>query len=235
MNKRNNKMEIINVNNISKTFGEKPNQLEVLKNNSFSINKGEFVSIMGPSGSGKSTLLYIIGGLDLPTSGEILINGVNINSLGDKEKSKIRIEKIGFIFQFYNLVQNLTVEENIFLPLAMKGKRIKHYKKEIDEILEIVGLTDKRKVVPSKLSGGQQQRVAIARAVINNPDIILADEPIGNLDSVTGTEIMKLFKRINLEKGITILQVTHSENSASYSTRIIRMKDGRIDRDDIVL
>lgn len=234
MNKRNDEMAIINVSNLSKVFKEKPNELEVLKNISFNINKGEFVSIMGPSGSGKSTLLYLMGGLDKPTNGEVLINGININNLNEKEKSKFRLEKIGFIFQFYNLVLNLTVEENIFLPLAMKGKKLKHYQKELDDILEIVGLSDKRKVTPSKLSGGQQQRVAIARAIISNPDIILADEPIGNLDSVTGTEIMKLFKKINQDKNITILQVTHSKDSASYSNRIILMKDGQIESDDLL-
>jgi putative ABC transport system ATP-binding protein len=222
---------IIKVNNISKTYGEGDNKLQVLTDLNFEIYEGEFVSIMGPSGCGKSTLLYLIGGLDTPSEGTVSIFDKDFNKLKDKEKSKIRREDIGFVFQFYNLVQNLTVEENIMLPLVMGGNKMKKYKKELDEILDLVGLSDKRKVIPSKLSGGQQQRVAIARAIIGNPDIILADEPIGNLDSKSGTEIMELFKKINEQKKITVLQVTHSESAAQYGSRIINLKDGTIEND----
>ncbi len=225
---------IISADKVVRYFGEGENRIEVLKDISLDVKKGEFVSIMGPSGCGKSTFLYLLGGLDTPDSGKILINGEDINKLKDKPKSKIRREDLGFVFQFYNLVQNLTVEENIMLPIVMAGKRLSSYKKDLDEILEIVGLKDKRKSIPSKLSGGQQQRVAIARAVIGNPSIILADEPIGNLDSTSGKEIMELFKTINIDRNITILQVTHSEESALYGDRIVRLKDGIIDANEVL-
>ena len=226
---------IISAENIIKVFGEGENKLTVLDNISIQIKQGEFASIMGPSGCGKSTLLYMLGGLDNPTSGRILIEGKDINKMKDKEKSKVRREDIGFVFQFYNLVQNLTVEENIMLPIVMAGKKIKEYKQELDELLEMVGLMDKRKSIPSKLSGGQQQRVSIARAVIASPKIILADEPIGNLDSKAGQEIMSLFKVINQQKNITILQVTHSEESAKFGDRVIRLRDGVIEKDNLGL
>lgn len=222
---------ILKAENIQKFFGEGENETCVLNNIGFQIKEGEFVSIMGPSGCGKSTLLYLLGGLDTPSDGTIYINDKDINKMKDKEKSKVRRSNIGFVFQFYNLVQNLTVEENILLPITMDGKKASSYESELEEILKIVGLTNKRKSIPSKLSGGQQQRVAIARAIISSPNIIFADEPIGNLDSKSGKEIMELFKKINKEKGITILQVTHSEEAALYGNRIIRLADGRIIED----
>ena len=221
-------MSIIKVNEVSKSFGEKENVNLVLDKVSLDIKKGEFVSLMGESGSGKSTLLYIIGGLDKPTEGRVIIDDKDINTLKEKEIAKFRRQDIGFVFQFYNLVQNLTVEENIMLPVVMDGKKEKDYKDRLDKILKIVGLEDKRKSLPNQLSGGQQQRVSIARAVILNPKVILADEPIGNLDSKSGEEVMKLFKTLNEEENVTILQVTHSEESAKYGDRIIRLKDGRI-------
>ena len=221
-------MSIIKVNEVSKSFGEKENFNLVLDKVSLDIKKGEFVSLMGESGSGKSTLLYIIGGLDKPTEGSVVIDEKDINELKEKEIARFRRQDIGFVFQFYNLVQNLTVEENIMLPVVMDGKKEKDYKDRLDKILKIVGLEDKRKSLPNQLSGGQQQRVSIARAVILNPKVILADEPIGNLDSKSGEEVMKLFKKLNEEENVTILQVTHSEESAKYGDRIIRLKDGRI-------
>ena len=227
MNRRNN-MSIIKVENLSKTFGTKENKVEVLKNINLSIDEGEFVSLMGASGSGKSTLLYLIGGLDKPTSGTVYINDSDISKLKEKKMSKLRRKDIGFVFQFYNLVQNLTVEENIMLPVIMDGKKVSEYKDRLEKILKIIGLEDKRKNLPNELSGGQQQRVSIARAIILSPRLILADEPIGNLDSKSGEEVMKLFKKINKEEGITILQVTHSESSAKYGNRIINLKDGEI-------
>ena len=213
--------------NLIKEFGEKDNTVRVLDDIDIEIKDGEFVSLMGPSGSGKSTLLYLVGGLDKPTKGKVLINGKDISKLSDNEMSKLR-RNIGFVFQFYNLVQNLTVEENIMLPVVMNGEKESNYKERLDYILKTIGLEDKRKSLPKELSGGQQQRVSIARAVILNPSIIFADEPIGNLDSKSGKEVMELFKKINEEEHITILQVTHSEESAKYGNRIIRLKDGKI-------
>ncbi len=219
---------IIEVKNVNKSFGKKDNVTKVLNDASFSVERGEFVSLMGASGSGKSTLLYLIGGLDREFEGSISLAGEEINRMKEKKLSKFRLDKIGFVFQFYNLVQNLNVEDNILLPLTVKGKKKSELKKELDEILRLTGLTEKRKAMPSQLSGGQQQRVAIARAILGNPEIILADEATGNLDSVSGTEIMELFKKLNDEKGITILQVTHSEKCASYSSRIVKIENGHI-------
>lgn len=221
-------MSIIKVENVSKVFGHNGNQVTVLDNLSFEINSGEFVSLMGASGSGKSTLLYLIGGLDKPTEGNIYIEEKDINKLKEKQMAKLRRKDIGFVFQFYNLVQNLTVEENIMLPVVMDGRKEKDYKERLDKILKIVGLEDRRKNLPNELSGGQQQRVSIARAIILSPKIILADEPIGNLDSKSGKEVMDLFKKINEEEKITILQVTHSEEAAEYGNRLIHLKDGKI-------
>ena len=221
-------MGIIEVKDVCKVFGSKENSNTVLDNVSLNIEKGEFVSLMGESGSGKSTLLYLIGGLDTPTSGNIFIDGKDINAIKEKELAVLRRKDIGFVFQFYNLVQNLTVEENIMLPVIMDGRKEKDYKERLEEILDIVGLKEKRKSLPNQLSGGQQQRVSIARAIILSPEVILADEPIGNLDSKSGEDVMNLFKTINKEEGITILQVTHSEESAKYGNRIIRLKDGKI-------
>ena len=221
-------MGSIKTNNLVKEFGEKENKVRVLDDINIEIKDGEFVSLMGPSGSGKSTLLYLVGGLDNPTSGTVLLNGKDINKLNDSEMAKLRRRDIGFVFQFYNLVQNLTVEENIMLPVVMNGEKESNYKERLNEILKIIGLEDKRKNLPRELSGGQQQRVSIARAIILNPSIIFADEPIGNLDSKSGKEVMELFKRINEEERITILQVTHSEDAAKFGNRTIRLKDGKI-------
>lgn len=221
-------MEIIKVENVCKSFGAGDNRTVVLDGAELAIERGEFVSLMGASGSGKSTLLYLIGGLDRPDSGGIFLAGRDISQLGDKEFSAIRRRQIGFVFQFYNLVQNLTVEENITLPLLMDGKREKDFSAALDEIIEITGLSDKRRSYPRELSGGQQQRTAIARAVITSPEIVLADEPTGNLDSKSGNEIMELFVRLNAEKNITILQVTHSDAIASRGGRILHLADGHI-------
>lgn len=218
----------VSIKDVCKNFVLGQEEVKVLKELTFNIEKGEFVSLMGPSGSGKSTLLYLIGGLDEPTSGRILVNDKELKTMKDLEESIMRRRELGFVFQFYNLIPNLNVEDNIMLPILLDGKNPKKYEKDLNEILELVGLSDRRFHTPRELSGGQQQRVAIARALINDPEIIMADEPIGNLDSVTGTEIMDLFKRINVEKKKTIIQVTHSESAAQYGNRIIRLKDGRI-------
>ncbi len=221
-------MSIIKVDKLTKVFGNKENHVKVLDDVSFEIEKGEFVSLMGASGSGKSTLLYLIGGLDKPTSGKVFINDIDINKLKERKLAKLRRKDIGFVFQFYNLVQNLTVKENIMLPVIMDGKKEKDYEERLEEILKIVGLTRKKNSLPYQLSGGEQQRVSIARAIILSPSIILADEPIGNLDSKSGAEVMNLFKTINEEEKITILQVTHSEEASKYGNRTIRLKDGKI-------
>jgi len=220
---------VVEITNLYKTYKLGTVDVEVLKGINLSIQSGEFVSIMGPSGSGKSTLLYLIGGLDKPTSGSVKIKGKELAVMKDKEESIMRRREIGFVFQFYNLIPNLNVEENIMLPVLLDGKRIKDYRKKLDGLLEIVGLSDRRHHTPRELSGGQQQRVATARALINEPDVILADEPIGNLDSKSGTEIMLLLKRINEEKGKTIIQVTHSKEAAEYGNRIIHVRDGRVE------
>ncbi|MCK4258383.1 MAG: ABC transporter ATP-binding protein [Halanaerobiales bacterium] len=219
---------IIEVTNVYKNFKMDELEVEILKDINMYIKEGEFVSIMGPSGSGKSTLLYLLGGLDKPTSGSIKVNGNELAVMSDQEESIMRRRTVGFIFQFYNLIPNLNVEQNILLPILLDGKKAKNYQKELDNILQVVGLTDRRKHTPRELSGGQQQRVAIARALIAKPEVILADEPIGNLDSKTGTEIMELFYKINKERGNTIVQVTHSAESSKYGTRVINLKDGRI-------
>lgn len=224
--------KIIEARNIVKDFGSGNTITHVLKDISFEVEQGEFLSIMGPSGCGKSTLLYLLGGLDEPTSGIIMINGKNPKDLNDQELSRIRRQEIGFVFQFYNLVHNLRVEENILLPIVMAGKNPKEYEARLGEMLEIVGLQEKRKVIPSQLSGGQQQRVAIARAVMTNPSLILADEPIGNLDSVSGIRVMELFQAINRQYGITIVQVTHAPEMALYGTRVLRLKDGVVQADN---
>lgn len=219
---------IIEIKDIRKSFGEKDNRTQVLNNISLTVGKGEFISLMGASGSGKSTLLYLLGGLDTPDSGEIFLDGRDISKMREKELSRLRREGLGFVFQFFNLVQNLTVEDNILLPLVMDGKNPKKYRERLNGILETVGLSDKRKSYPNQLSGGQQQRCAIARAVIYEPHILLADEPTGSLDSKSGSEIMSLFSRINKDKGITILMVTHSAECAAYSDRVITLSDGQI-------
>lgn len=223
--------EIIKVKDLSRYYGSKENKNVALNDINFSIEEGEFVSIMGPSGCGKSTLLYSIAGLDKPNKGRVIIDDTDIYNLNDKNLSEFRRSMIGFIFQFYNLVPNLTVEENILLPIVMAGKKVSSYKDELEDILNLVGLSEKRNHRPEELSGGQQQRVSIARAVISSPKIILADEATGNLDSKSGKTILELFKKINKEKGITILQVTHSEECAKYGERIIRLFDGKIIKD----
>lgn len=199
---------------------------KVLKDISLQVVQGEFVSIMGPSGSGKSTLLYILGGLDAPTGGSVRLGGTDISHLEDEKMSSIRRQNIGFVFQFYNLIPNLNVEENIMLPLLLDGKKMRDYKKQLNHILEVVGLSDRRRHTPRQLSGGQQQRVAIARALVGNPEILFADEPTGNLDSNTGAEIMHLLRDINRESGQTIIMVTHSPEAAKSSSRVITVRDG---------
>lgn len=220
--------KVLEIKELYKNYTTENTEVEVLRDINLDIVRGEFVSIMGPSGSGKSTLLYLLGGLDKPTQGSIKINGTELSTMKDKEESLMRRRQIGFIFQFYNLIPNLNVEENIMLPILLEGKRGRNYTGHLEELLDLVGLKDRRKHRPRELSGGQQQRVAIARALINEPDIILADEPTGNLDSKTGIEVMKLLKKINREKEKTIIMVTHSKEAAGFSSKIINIVDGRV-------
>ena len=215
-------MNAISISNLNKSFVNGREISKVLKDINLDVEQGEFVSIMGPSGCGKSTLLYLLGGLDQPTSGTVCIEG-------EKKLCEMRNNKIGFVFQFYNLVPNLSVEDNIALPLMIAGKKRSAYAQRIDEVLDIIGMKDKRKLTPRELSGGQQQRVAIARALVFDPEIIFLDEPIGNLDSKTGMRIMELFRDINRRYGKTIVQVTHSEEAARYGTKLVRVLDGQLE------
>ncbi|MGY5218259.1 ABC transporter ATP-binding protein [Clostridium butyricum] len=221
-------MKSVEVKNLNKSFYIGKEEVKVLKDLNFSVEKGDFISIMGPSGCGKSTLLYLLGGLDDKTSGSIIINGKDISKLKEHEKAQMKRKDVGFVFQFHNLVPNLSVEDNILLPILLDGRKVKNYKEELKTILDLIELSNKRKSTPRELSGGQQQRVAIARALLFQPEIILADEPIGNLDSKNGIKIMELFRNINNEYGKTIIQVTHSEASAQYGDLIINLKDGVI-------
>ena len=219
---------------IVQTYNNGQVKTPVLKGIDLCVKKGEFVSVMGPSGSGKSTLLYILSGLLTPTSGRVRIADRDIFEMNNQKVSSFRRKFVGFVFQFYNLVQNLTVTENIVLPLIMDGKKLKDHKDRFNEILQTMGIADQKDRYPNQLSGGQQQRVAIARAIINQPQILFADEPIGNLDTRTGETVMELFKKICETQKITIFQVTHSYESALYGHRIIHMKDGMIDREEII-
>ena len=220
---------------VNRSFVNGKETTHVLKDIDLSVKEGEFISIMGPSGSGKSTLLYLLGGLDMPSTGAVSINGVDLSTLKDKELCAMRNEKVGFVFQFYNLVPNLSVEDNIALPLMIAGKKRSKYKDRLNDCLKIIGMENKRKLTPRELSGGQQQRVAIARALVFDPKIIFLDEPIGNLDSKTGTSLMELFRDINQKYNKTIVQVTHSESAAMYGTKLVKLVDGEITSiDDIV-
>ena len=221
----NNVIEAVKVN---RSFVNGKETAHVLKDIDLTVKEGEFISIMGPSGSGKSTLLYLLGGLDMPTQGSVSINGTDLSKLKDKKLCAMRNEQVGFVFQFYNLVPNLTVEDNIALPLMIAGKKRSNYKERLDWCLQIIGMEDKRKLTPRELSGGQQQRVAIARALVFDPKIIFLDEPIGNLDTKTGIKLMELFREINQKYNKTIVQVTHSESAAMYGTKLVKLVDGEI-------
>ena len=222
-------MEILRVENLVKTYGQGDNVVNAVDNISLSVNKGEFVAIVGASGSGKSTLLHLLGGVDRPTSGEIYIDGNEINSMNNDSLAIFRRRQIGIVYQFYNLIPILTVEENISLPCDLDGN--KPDKERMNLILKSFGLFDRRNHLPNELSGGQQQRTSIARALINNPAILLADEPTGNLDSKSTEEIMSILKMSNRDFNQTIIMITHNLEIAKEADRIITIQDGKILRE----
>jgi putative ABC transport system ATP-binding protein len=192
------------------------------------VNKGEFVAIMGPSGSGKSTLLHLLGGLDGPSGGEITLAGLPLARLSDNDITLVRRRKIGFIFQFYNLLPTLTAEENVALPLLIDGQTLNQHRDKVHRLLDLVGLAERKHHKPEQLSGGQQQRVAIARAFVNDPEIVLADEPTGNLDSRSGTAVLDLLRRTCTELQATIVMVTHDPRAAAFADRVVFLRDGRV-------
>jgi len=222
-------MEILKVENLVKTYGEGDNIVNAVDNISLSVNKGEFVAIVGASGSGKSTLLHLLGGVDRPTSGKIYIDGNEINNMNNDKLAIFRRRQIGIVYQFYNLIPILTVEENISLPCDLDGNRPD--KERMDLILKSFGLFERRNHLPNELSGGQQQRTSIARALINNPAILLADEPTGNLDSKSTEEIMSILKMSNRDFNQTIIMITHNLEIAKEADRIITIQDGKIVRE----
>lgn len=221
---------MIELKDASKKYQQGGREIDALRNVSLSIGKGEFLSVMGPSGSGKSTLLNIIGGLDQPTGGEIFIDGKPLHGISDNELTLIRRRRVGFIFQFFNLLPVLTAVENVGLPLLLEGTPFSEIRPKAVALLEQVGLGARAEHRPEQLSGGEMQRVAIARALITNPAVLLADEPTGNLDSHTSEEIFMLLKNLN-EKGQTIVMVTHDPKAAAYGSRIITLKDGALSED----
>ncbi|MEZ3493083.1 ABC transporter ATP-binding protein [Neglecta sp. X4] len=219
-------MNILEVQNLCKTYGKGEAEVRALDNVSFSVGKGEFIAIVGESGSGKSTLLNVVGALDNPTSGKVLIDGKDIFSMPEKKLTVFRRQNIGFIFQSFNLIPELNVEQNITFPLLLDYQ--KPDQKYVEELLEILGLKERRKHLPSELSGGQQQRVAIGRALAARPAIIMADEPTGNLDSKNSQEVITLLKSMSAKYRQTILMITHNENHADATDRVLRMTDGRL-------
>lgn len=225
-------MEILRVENLSKTYGHGEAAVKALDNVSFAVDKGEFVAIIGPSGSGKSTLLHILGGVDKPTSGKVRINDTDIYALNETNLAIFRRRQIGLIYQFYNLIPVLNVEENITLPLLLDER--KPDKMQLEEILATLKLQDRVKHLPNQLSGGQQQRVSIGRALINSPALVLADEPTGNLDSKNSADIMALLKLSNQKFNQTLIVITHDQNIALQADRIISIEDGRIAKDEVM-
>ncbi len=223
-------MEILKVENLTKTYGKGETKVNALDNISFSVEKGEFVAIVGSSGSGKSTLLHLLGGVDRPTSGKVYIDNKDIYALNDDNLAIFRRRQIGIIYQFYNLIPILNVKENILLPCNLDGKDVS--KDRLEEVLEVLNLKERENHLPNELSGGQQQRVSIGRAIINNPAIVLADEPTGNLDSKASEEIVTLLKMSNKKYKQTVIMITHDLEIASRADRVITIDDGKIIKDE---
>ena len=226
-------MEVLKVENLCKVYGRGEAKVDALSSVNLTINSGEFTAIVGPSGSGKSTLLHLMGGVDKPTSGKVFIDGVDIYKLKERDLSILRRRKIGFVFQFYNLIPVLTAEENMLMPLMLDGR--KEDKKYINELMDILGIKERRHHLPSQLSGGQQQRVSIGRALANKPSIVLADEPTGNLDSKNSKEIVELLKFSVKKYHQTLVMITHDLNIAASADRIITIEDGRINERESVI
>lgn len=219
-------MEILKVENLTKTYGSGENLVHAVDDVSFSVEKGEFVAIVGASGSGKSTLLHLIGGVDRPTSGKIFVDGNDISKMNDDKLAVFRRRQVGIVYQFYNLIPILTVEENITLPCDLDGRGVD--RERLEMILDSFGLRARRKHLPNQLSGGQQQKTSIARALINNPSLVLADEPTGNLDSKSSEEVMSMLKMCNQSYGQTVIMITHNLDIAKQADRIITISDGKI-------
>lgn len=224
-------MKILEVKNLSKIYGKGDTLVKAVDDVSFSVEQGEFVAIIGPSGSGKSTLLHIMGGVDIPTNGSVIIDGTDITKLNETALSIFRRRQIGLVYQFYNLIPILTVEENLILPLLLDGR--KPNKEQIDYLVKNLGLDDRLNYLSNQLSGGQQQRVSIGRALVNNPAIVLADEPTGNLDSENSREIVNLLRKFNREHNQTVIMITHDEKIAQSADRVIAIEDGKIVRDEV--
>ncbi len=220
---------VIELHNVKKIYQVGATQVFALNGVSMSVERGEFIAIMGPSGSGKSTLLNMIGCLDKPTSGRVIINSVDTSHLSDKELTTLRRDTIGFIFQQYNLIPTLTAFENVELPMIFKNVSRAERERKAKELLALVGLEKEINRKPKELSGGQQQRVAIARALANNPSILLCDEPTGNLDTKSGKAVMDIIKNLNIEKGVTVVLVTHDPSIAEYANRVVRIRDGMLE------
>ena len=229
--RKENTMDIVKVEHLSKTYGKGDTQVHALDDVSFTVPQGQFLAIVGPSGSGKSTLLHILGGVDTPTSGSVNIGGTDIGKLDETALAIFRRRQIGLIYQFYNLIPILTVEENLTLPLLLDGR--KPDRKQIENLVSVLGLENRLYHLPNQLSGGQQQRVSIGRALVNNPALVLADEPTGNLDSENSREIMALLRRFNREYKQTVIVITHDENIALSADRVLAIEDGKIVRDEV--
>ncbi len=225
-------MEILRVENLTKIYGKGDTAVTALDHVSFTVEKGEFIAIIGPSGSGKSTLLHMLGGVDTPTSGKVYIDGTDIYDLNETKLAIFRRRQIGLIYQFYNLIPVLNVEENITLPLLLDDRAVK--REELQELIATLGVGDRLEHLPNQLSGGQQQRVSIGRALVNNPAIVLADEPTGNLDSKNSEEIISLLKLYNQKYNQTLIIITHDEKIALQANRIISIEDGRIAKDEVI-
>ena len=222
-------MKILEIKNLCKVYGEGETRVDALKNISFDVDRGEFVAVVGPSGSGKSTLLHILGGVDVPTSGVVRIAGTDIGKLDENKLAIFRRRQIGLIYQFYNLIPILNVEENLTLPILLDGK--KPDQKLLEDLVEKLGLSERLSHLPNQLSGGQQQRVSIGRALMNHPALLLADEPTGNLDTENSKEIIALLRKFNRENNQTVIIITHDERIALAADRVITIEDGRITRD----
>ena len=225
-------MELMQIQHLSKVYGQGENQVRAVDDISFTVEKGEFLAIIGPSGSGKSTLLHILGGVDCPTSGKVFVDGQDVYAQNEDQLAIFRRRQVGLIYQFYNLIPVLNVVENMTLPVLMDGRQVNQ--ERLEELLDVLGLRGREKYLPNQLSGGQQQRVSIGRALMNAPAVVLADEPTGNLDSKNSQEIVELLKMSNKKYGQTLVIITHDESIALQADRILSIEDGKITRDEVI-